>query len=180
MTNQSRTDLGSFDDALRIHAICADEDLPEGHDKLLTYIHVKASNSPRGLRYFDDPAPEDELALRTMLGELPQATDKQDDSQDVARRAGRYLERVHEQIRRLDVCAHKLCGHENYFSRELRQRLRLYLDREFRSLMIGVYRKHIAGRLGAYSSERVRHAFRRHRVRKARQDRALYRSIGLR
>ena len=36
-----------FEDALKIHAICADIDLNENDARLLTYMHAKASESER-------------------------------------------------------------------------------------------------------------------------------------
>jgi len=157
-----------FDDAARIYAVCADEDLPDSYARLFTYIRVRASESGKGLGYFDTPQPEAADAIRIMLGEkrlsLPLPA-----SQKRFGPAG-FMISMGEKIADIDNRASTEHGIETPLSSELRLRLRLYEDATFRDHVLQLYRERIAPFEKDYSWDRVRSAFREYRMKKARRE----------
>lgn len=150
-----------FEDALRIHAICADSNLSENEARLLTYIHAKASESAKGMEYFDSPEQEDTDALEIMLGKskkkicLPPIVDLNKKEQD----ALEMILTIADRISRLDMLLAKECGMENRLAGELGLRLRLYKDVIFRDKMLSIYKNSIIPLLTNYDKTKVSNAF---------------------
>jgi hypothetical protein len=150
-----------FEDALRIHAICADSNFSENEARLLTYMHAKASESTNGIEYFDSPMQEDMDALEIMLGKskkkicLPPIVDLSKKEQD----ALEMILTIADRISRLDMLLAKECGMENRLAGELGSRLRLYKDVVFRDKMISIYKNNIVPLLMNYDKTKVSNAF---------------------
>lgn len=161
-----------FDSAMRIHAICSDFGLSENEARLLTYMHTKSVESGKGIEYFLNPAPEDSEALEIMLGEkkgvlnIPPIMSLDDES----REAIDLILTIADKIAQLDTVLASECGLENRLTSELRFRLRLYKEREFRDKMIQIYKGTILTNLSSYDSEKVQDAFKKFRTEKERQD----------
>jgi hypothetical protein len=150
-----------FEDALRIHAICADSNFSENEARLLTYMHAKASESVNGIKYFNSPEQEDIDALEIMLGKskkkisLPPIVDLNKKEQD----ALEMILTIADRISRLDMLLAKECGMENRLAGELGSRLRLYKDAIFRDKMISIYKNSIVPLLNNYDKTKVSKAF---------------------
>ncbi|MFP4417737.1 MAG: hypothetical protein ACOC41_02410 [Chitinivibrionales bacterium] len=166
-----------FDDAMKIHALCADAQLPDSDAKLMTYIHVKALESGRGLSYFEKADNNDQAALQFLLGErelgfLPLAEENTH-----SRDAFQSLEQLPHKIAELDGMLTTEHGIENPFSSELRERLRLYKDSAFRAEKLQMYREHVCGKISSYNRAKVRKAFRAYRVRKEKEEQELMEAL---
>ena len=150
-----------FDDALRIHAICADSGMGENDARLLTYMHAKASEKSTGIDYFYSPEREDADALEIMLGkskkkiDLPPIVDLNKNEQD----ALEIILTIADRISKLDTMLAQECGMENRLSGELSIRLRLYKDASFRNKMISIYKNSILPMLTIYDEEKISTAF---------------------
>ena len=163
-----------FDSALKIHAVCADLEFSEEDARLYTYIHAKSTESGRGIEYFSDPAPEDSEALEIMLGlkrslEIPPLMtldQKENEAVDL-------ILSIADRISHLDGLLARECGLENRFSGELKARLRLYKDKNFRDAMVTNYVNRVQPRIGGYNKELINRAFRRHQLEKERLEREL-------
>ncbi|MFP4163826.1 MAG: hypothetical protein ACLFQB_07995 [Chitinispirillaceae bacterium] len=169
-----------FDSALKIHAVCADLEYSDEDARVYTYIHAKASETGRGVEYFSDPAPEDSEALEIMLGikrsiEIPSMMTLDEKENE----AVELILSISDKISQLDHLLAKECGLENRFSGELKSRLRLYKDKEYRDRMVGVYVNEIVPRLNQYDKSRIDDAFRRHQEEKDRQEKELLKISGL-
>ncbi len=158
-----------FDDAMRIYAICSQEGIPDGDARIMTYIHVKAQESGRGVSYFTNPPQEDAEAIQYMLGEKG----IEDLDNDPTGAAAQHVLAVGKSLARLDAVATTQCGRENPFQSELRARLRLYSDPAFRQRMVRSYEESVKEKLQSYDQEKVRTAFKEYRERKAREESAL-------
>ena len=171
-----------FDDALRIHAICADISLSENEARLLTYMHAKAHESGKGVEYFLNPAEEDAEALEIMLGisksnfRVPSVMSLDDKGHD----ALELILTIADKITDLDTMLAKECGLENRLSGELRSRLRLYRDHQFRNSMIDLYKTRIEPRLQLYDKEKIDRAFSRFRAEQERKEKELMQMVGMR
>lgn len=170
-----------FDDALRIHAICADEELSENDARLLTYMHAKASESGKGIEYFLNPAVEDSEALEIMLGEckktfhLPPAMSLDEKGHE----AVDLILTIADRISNLDNILARECGIENRLSGELRARLKLYKNIEFRDRMISIYKTKIQPRLTHYDKEKIDEAFSRFREKQVQKEKELMKAAGI-
>jgi hypothetical protein len=155
------SDPSFFDDALRIHAICADAGLDENDARLLTYIHAKASESEQGIDYFNAPAEEDVDALEIMLGKskkkikIPPMVDLNNHEQE----AVDMILSIAERISRLDILLAQECGMEKRLSGELSIRLRLYKDPVFKDKMITLYKNAILPCIDKYDPDKICLAF---------------------
>ena len=164
-----------FDDAVRIHAICADCALSENDARLLTYMHAKASDSGKGVEYFLTPAQEDSEALEIMLGQckgslrLPAVMSLDEKGHD----AVELILTIADKISNLDNLLARECGLENRLSGELRARLRLYKDTEFRDKMIDLYNTKVMPFLPLYNKEKIDEAFSRFRAEQQRKEKEL-------
>lgn len=170
-----------FDDAVKIHAICADEGMSESEARLLTYMHAKASESEKGIDYFLEPADEDAEALEIMLGvykrklPLPPSESLDKEGQD----AVNLILTIADRISNLDNILAKECGMENRLSGELRARLKLYKDTEFRNKMISLYNTKIQPLLPLYNKEKVDRAFSHFRELQLKKEIELMNAAGL-
>lgn len=150
-----------FDDAMKIHAICADSGLSENDARLLTYMHAKASENISGIEYFYHPEVEDADALEIMLGKskkkivLPPIIDLNKNEQD----ALEIILTIANRISKLDTMLAKECGMENRLAGELSIRLRLYKDASFRDKMVSIYKNKILPMLNFYDQEKINLAF---------------------
>ena len=150
-----------FEDALRIHAICADCGLSENDARLLTYMHAKISENAKGIEYFNSPEQEDMDALEIMLGKsnkkicLPPIVDLNKKEQE----ALEMILTIADRISKLDMLLAKECGMENRLAGELGTRLRLYKDIVFRDKMISIYKNDIVPLLTNYDKEKINLAF---------------------
>lgn len=150
-----------FEDALRIHAICADAGLGENEARLLTYMHAKASENESGIDYFNAPAEEDIDALEIMLGKskkkikIPPIMDLEPNEQE----AVDIILTIAERIARLDALLARECGMENRLCGELSIRLRLYKDPAFKEKMISLYKKTVIPDFEKYDKEKISLAF---------------------
>jgi hypothetical protein len=158
-----------FDDAARINAVCAEEDLPDSYARLFTYIHVRAYESGKGLGYFDTPQPEAADAIRIMLGEKQLSLPLPPGEKHYDGPAG-FMISMDKHIAAIDSRASTEHGIETPLSSELRLRLRLYEDATFRDHVLQLYRERIAPFEKDYSWDRVRSAFRDYRMKKARRE----------
>jgi len=170
-----------FEDAMKIHAICADYGLSENDARLLTYMHAKAAESGKGIDYFLTPAAEDAEALEIMLGQsrgslrLPAVMSLDDEGQE----ALELILSISEKIAHLDAVLASECGLENRLSSELRYRLRLYRERDFRDEMIDRYRRIVGCNMNVYDGTRVKESFDRYRKEKERQEKELMQMAGI-
>lgn len=169
-----------FDSALKIHAVCADLEYSDEDARVYTYIHAKASETGKGVEYFSDPAPEDSEALEIMLGikrsiEIPSMMTLD----ETENQAVELILSISDKISQLDHLLARECGLENRFSGELKARLRLYKDKEYRDRMVGIYLSEILPRIDQYDKSRIDEAFRRHQEEKDRQEKELLKISGL-
>ncbi|NLE02838.1 MAG: hypothetical protein GX640_23470 [Fibrobacter sp.] len=170
-----------FDDALKIHAICADNSLSENEARLLTYMHAKAIESGKGVEYFYSPAQEDTDALLIMLGQnktkiqLPSVASLDQQGQD----ALELILTIASRISYIDNLLAKECGLENRLSGELRSRLRLYQDSSFRDSMIEIYKKVIQPKLESYTRQKIDDAFCRFRTEQQKKEKELMNFVGI-
>lgn len=168
-----------FDDALRIYAICGDEELSDHDARLLTYIHAKACESGRGTEYFDNPQEHDEEALSVMLGETVIADTMVQANGEVISLAGGYFSGIDARIRENDTAFESGLGMERRISGELAGRLRLYRDPGFRERMIALYRNTIVPRLDSYDRAAIDRAFVKYRERLAGAEKEMQRMLEL-
>lgn len=169
-----------FNNALKIHAVCADLEYSDEDARVYTYIYTKARESGRGVDYFNDPAPEDSEALEIMLGlkrnlELPPAMTLNEEESE----ALDFILSIADHIERLDGVLVSECGMENRFSGELRARLRLYKDKKFRDIMISNYLNNVEPKIGMYDDERITEAFRKHHEYEENFERELRELLGM-
>ncbi len=167
-----------FDDAMKIHALCADAQLPDNDAKLMTYIHVKVMESGKGVSYFENADSNDEAALQFLLGErslgISVNTETENES---SHNALQSLEELPHKLAELDGMLTTEHGIENPFSSELRERLRLYKDSEFRDEKLSLYKEHISGKISTYNRAKVRKAFRAYRARKEKEEKELMEAL---
>jgi len=169
-----------FENALKIHAVCADLEYSDEDARVYTYIYTKATESGKGVDYFNDPAPEDSEALEIMLGlkrtlELPPAVALDDEESE----ALDFILSIAGHIEHLDGILVSECGMENRFSGELRARLRLYQDARFRGVMISNYLNIIEPKINMYDDERITEAFRKHQEHDENFERELRELLGM-
>lgn len=170
-----------FEDALRIHAICADSSLDEDEARLLTYMHTKACETGKGIDYFLSPAEEDAEALEIMLGKSSSYM-KFPSSMNLDERGQEALElimTIADKISNLDHLLAKECGLENRLTGELRARLRLYKDAPFRNKMVELYKSEVIPKLSLYDKEKIDKAFSRFREEQQRKELELMEMVGL-
>jgi hypothetical protein len=167
-----------FDDSLRIYALCSDESLPDDVARLLSYMHIKACESRRGIDYFNDPSENDEEALGFMLGETD-ATDTMVTAEgEVVVMGNGIMSGIEREIAAAQKHIREECGMENRLSGELRSRMRLYRDSGFRDSMVKLYKEKIAPRLWKYDRSAVDRAFGNYRKRIAAQEQEFRRMLG--
>ncbi len=166
-----------FDDAMRIHAICAERLVPDEDAKLLTYMHVKGCESGRGIEYFTSPAEVDAEAIGILLGNTDQSTTHQFLENSAHEPGAQSILALPGRISALDAQFTTDHGIENPLGSELRNRLRLYTDHSYRDNKIALYREHIESRIESFSRERVRKAFRAYRQRKKQEDEELMQAL---
>ncbi|MDG5815996.1 hypothetical protein QA601_12965 [Chitinispirillales bacterium ANBcel5] len=169
-----------FEDAMKIHAICADHNYSEEMARVLTYMHSKGCETGRGIEYFYDPAPEDREALEIMLGEkrsiqLPSVAALDEDEHD----AVELILSIAGKIAHLDGVLARECGLENRLSGELRLRLKLYKCPHYRDHMVDLYRQNIRPNLQSYDRERIDTAFKRYHSEKDRMEKELMDMAGI-
>jgi len=169
-----------FNNALKIHAVCADLEYSDEDARVYTYIYTKAVESGRGVDYFNDPAPEDSEALEIMLGlkrnlNLPPAITLNDEESE----ALDFILSIAGHIEHLDGLLVSECGMENRFSGELRARLRLYRDKKFRDIMISNYLNIVEPKISTYDNERITAAFRKHHEHEECFERELRELLGM-
>jgi hypothetical protein len=166
-----------FDDALRIYTMCVNDDLSDDDARLLTYIHVKACESGKGVEYFDDPSEFDEEALRVMLGDTIIADTLVTAEGEVVSLGGGHASTVSREIFSLDSAFERDLGMEGRISGELRLRLRLYRDKSFREKMVTLYSKKIAPKIFSYDRNAVEQAFKNYREKAVRNEQKIERMI---
>ncbi|KMQ49559.1 hypothetical protein CHISP_3517 [Chitinispirillum alkaliphilum] len=176
---ETNTEFPNFEDSLKIHAICADNDFSEDDARIFTYMHSKAVESGRGIEYFIKPPPEDSEALEIMLGkkytlQLPSQISLDEEEKE----AVDLIETVAEKISQLDSLLARECGLENRLSGELRSRLRLYKSAEYRDTMIDRYKRDIKPQLPLYDSSRIDQAFKRYQTEKDLEEQKLLQWAG--
>jgi hypothetical protein len=159
-----------FDDAMRIYAICGDEDLSDHDARLLTYMHAKGCESGKGIDYFDDPSPFDEAALSALLGETVVADTMVTARGEVVTLAKGYFSGIGAEVGACDHNLEKNHGMERRLSGELANRLRLYRDAAFRQRMVSLYREKITPKLSSYDKKTIDRAFSAFRERLNRTD----------
>jgi hypothetical protein len=162
-----------FEDSLRIYAVCGDDDLSDDDARLLTYIHVKACESGKGIDYFDDPSEFDEKALGVMLGDTIIADTLVTQKGEIVSLGDGHASTVSREIFSLDEAFERDLGMERRISGELQLRLRLYRDKSYRDKMVTLYSSQIAPKIFSYDRTAVEQAFKNHRDKTANNDRAL-------
>jgi hypothetical protein len=162
-----------FEDAVRIYAICGDENLSDDEARLLTYIHVKVRENSGGPDFFDSPDRVEADALGIMLGDCMIAeTMVQKDGTLVSLGSGFFPEMSGHIHAADEQCLHE-AGMENRISGELRNRLRLHRDQEFRRKMVSLYTEKIAPRIFAYDKAAAERSFNSYREKTARREQDL-------
>lgn len=170
-----------LEDALKIHAICADLNLSDDNARLLTYIHTKGFESGLGVKYFENPPKQDMEALELMLGRnkgtlrLPAVTGFDKSSQ----KALDLIFDLSKKIKKLDNLLESEFGMENRLTGELNARLRLYKDKRFKEKSISIYKQRIAPLLMNYDSDKIDKAFTRYREEQQRIDNELIEMTGM-
>ena len=160
-----------FEDAIRIYAICGDENLSDDEARLLTYIHVKALENPHGLDFLDDPEETDRDALNIMLGDCALAETMLAKDGTVVSLGSDFFPEMNRAIDSMDAAYRDELGMENRLSGELRIRRRLYEDREFRKRMVALYAEKISPRIFSCDKAVIERSFKAFRERIARRDR---------
>jgi len=159
-----------LDDAMRIYAVCTDESLSDDDARLFIYIHFKALESGLGIKYFDNPAESDIDALELMLGEKKlDCSSVPEKHADVVLIADEFVSDAKGSVTRLDFKLSNETGMETRLTAELRQRLKLYRDPEFRNEMVSLYAEIIASKMASYDGAAIDTAFTRHRERVERE-----------
>jgi hypothetical protein len=166
-----------FDDALRIYAMCGDDDLSDDDARLLTYIHVKACESGKGVEYFDDPSEFDEEALQVMLGDTIIADTMVTAEGEVVSLGDGHASALNREISALDTAFERGLGNERRISGELQLRLRLYRDKSYREKMVALYSKKIAPKIFSYDRNAVERAFKNYREKAVRNEQEIERMI---
>ena len=162
-----------FDDAVSIYAICGDENLSDDEARLLTYMHVKAQGNPDGLDFLDDPDNTDRDALRIMLGDCTLAETMVAKDGTVVSLGSDFFPEIGSRLSSMDATYRGELGMENRISGELRNRLRLYDDEEFREKMASLYREKIAPRIFFVGKAAVERSFKSYRERNAHREQEL-------
>jgi hypothetical protein len=152
-----------FEDAVRIYAICGDEELTDDDARLLTYMHAKACESGKGIEYFNDPSEHDEEALKVLTGDLTIGELAISDKGEVVPVSDPLTASMSDTIGDIDNTLKNEQGFENRISGELRHRLRLYRDPEFRTKMTEIYAKKISPRIFSCTEGGKEQSFRRYR-----------------
>lgn len=155
-----------LDDAMRIYAVCTDESLSDDDARLFIYIHFKALESGLGIEYFDNTAESDIDALELMLGEKKLGPVINNNKNFEILVADEFVSDMRGRVNRLDFKLSNEAGMETRLTAELRQRLKLYRDPEFRNEMVSLYAEKIAPKIPEYDSTAVDNAFIRHRERR--------------
>jgi hypothetical protein len=158
---------------VRIYAICGDENLSDDEARLLTYLHVKAQESPRGLDFLDDPDGTDREALLAMLGECTIAETMVSKDGKLVSLGSDFFPEMSTSIAAMDAVYRSDLGMENRISGELRNRLRLYCDGAFRKRMVALYTEKISPRIFSCDKAMVERSFTAYRQRMVRADREL-------
>jgi hypothetical protein len=166
-----------FGDAMRVYAICGDENISDEDTRVLAYMHAKGYESGRGIAYFADPPKVEEDALEIMVGDVIIADTINADGVQF-RVDNSILEDFPNYVRSIDNKLHESCGMENRISGELRRRLRLYKDPGFRAAMMAAYSEKIAPKLYSYTKEDVNRSFARYREKRVSEDRELASMLG--
>lgn len=166
-----------FEDALRIYAVCGDDDLSDADARLLTYIHVKACESGKGIDYFDDPSEFDEKALGVMLGDSIIADTLVTQKGEIVSPGDGHASAVSREISSLDEAFERGLGMERRISGELQLRLRLYRDKSYRDKMVTLYSKNIAPKIFSGDRSAVDRAFKKYREKTARNEQEIERMI---
>jgi len=166
-----------FGDAMRVYAICSDENISDDDTRVLAYMHAKGFESGRGIDYFANPSKIEEDALEIMVGDVVIADTVNADG--VEHRVDHsILEDFPNYVRSIDSKLHESCGMENRISGELRRRLRLYKDPGFRARMMAAYSEKIAPKIYSYTKDDVNRSFARYRERKVTEDNDLASMLG--
>lgn len=169
-----------YEDALKIHAICVDVNLSEHEARLLTYIHAKAKESGAGIEYFNEPPEQDAEAIEIMLGHsrgtflLPSVVSLNEDGH----KALDLILNISSKINQLDTMLAKELGMENRLGGELKNRLKLYKNREFCQKMITLYKEKIVPKLAIYNKDMVDIAFARYRKEEVQKEKELLEITG--
>ncbi|HEX2959082.1 MAG TPA: hypothetical protein VHO70_19760 [Chitinispirillaceae bacterium] len=169
-----------YEDALKIHAICVDVNLSEHDARLLTYMHAKGKESGLGIDYFNDPSVQDAEAIEIMLGHsqgtfrLPSVISLNEDGH----KALDLILNISNKINQLDTMLAKELGMENRLGGELKNRLKLYKNREFCQKMITMYKDTIVPKLAFYNKEMVDTAFSRFRHEQVQKEKELLELTG--
>lgn len=161
----------NFDAALKIHAICFDEDLSDEEARILTYIHAKTNKSDKGLNYFDDYNYFDEQALEILLGNQVAAKEVTKDASELEVEAAKFLLETNRYLKVLDAAVEKKFGLERRFQNELSHRLRLYKDPVYRKKMIDLYTSKIVPKILKYTKNDINRSFLNYRIKAAKENR---------
>lgn len=167
-----------LNDALRIHAVCADLGISVDNSKLYTYIHVKSLESGLGSAYFDEPRPLDVEAITALLGKFGvsgYAFEEGNYSPEEFLEAYKIYSSM--ALAQLEAKLRLDHGIERPFQTELKLRLRLYADENFRNKTISFYSEHILVRLDEYSFDKINGAFRAEQIRNKANEKELMDSI---
>jgi len=166
-----------FGDAMRVYAICSDENISDEDTRVLAYMHAKAFESGMGMEYFRNPSRIEEDALEIMVGDVVIADTVKSDGQEY-KVDNSIIEDFPNYIRSLDSKLHESCGMENRISGELRRRLRLYKDPGYRAQMMSAYSEKIAPKIYAYTKDDIDRSFARYREKKKTEDQAWENMLG--
>ena len=115
-----------YDTAKKIYDICEELKLPISDARLLTYIYHKAVIGKNGIEYFYESQPVDIYALKVMTGRTKAVKGT------LANRLANVERKVQSEH-----------GIEQRFTPELKNRLRLYIDPEFRREKIELFEQKI-------------------------------------
>lgn len=179
--SEQENDSDYFNDSLKIHAICVDMNLSETDARILTYMHAKGIETGKGAQYFLNPANEDSEALEIMLGQKTESMQLASDIilDEKTQEALDLITTIADRISHIDNLLAKECGLENRLTGELRNRLRLYKDQDFRNHMIDLYSNHIMPQLPEYDQEKIENAFSRFRALERQKEKDLLNMVGI-
>jgi hypothetical protein len=166
-----------FDDAVRIYAICGNDDLSDDDARILTYIHAKACESGKGIDYFNDPPEFDEEALQVMLGDTIIADTMVTAEGEVISLGNGHASAVSKEVSSLDSSFEHDLGMERRISGELKLRLRLYHDKSYQDKMVTLYSKNIAPKIFSCDCSSVERAFKKYREKAVRNEQEIGRAM---
>lgn len=171
MQNNSEGYMKYFNDAMQIHTICAIEDLPIENARILTYIHVKFKEENSLDVFYEDNRYEVD-ALEVMLGirnlDLSEYKDLGGTEEpEKTQEALSILSGISVKIKEIDNTLSSCHGLENRLTSELKQRLQMYKDSEFREKMLNLYKTKISPKIGKFSNNQINQAF---KILQAKQD----------